>query len=168
MVKAQVIPVFWNKVDGRLNSFFFINNRNINNLVNIDIFKFIEKYVYNYENLKKREKNLLSQIYIGMITNLDKFDDISEIWKLVGWITPMSYDMIIYNNPMRELFDIKYMHMFLYENTIENKFGVFKECWEKVNMSTKNKKNILFNLPFDIICKIEEHLFKPYKIYLVY
>ena len=46
-------------------------------------------------------KNLLSQIYIGMVTNLDKFDDVSEIWKLVGWITPMSYDMIIYNNPMR-------------------------------------------------------------------
>ena len=55
-------------------------------------------------------------INIGFIYDLSTFENLSKIWKLVGWVVPIDYTNIIENTPRRKCYSVdKYEDLINYE-----------------------------------------------------
>ena len=94
--------------------------------------------------------DFLEYVKDNVVYDLSKCDKkLSEIWELVGFITPFSYENITINEPMRRVINIGEFHEILSERTSQAKFNYFKKL-----SNSKNDKNVskqICNLPDDII-----------------
>jgi hypothetical protein len=60
---------------------------------------------------------------------------LANIWKLIGWIIPFSYENIIINEPARRRMNIQEYHKQLIEQFAQSKFNYFKKlCNSKNNI----------------------------------
>lgn len=157
---SKIIPVFWNIEDGRLHIFFKMTNcffQDGEHIINMELNKYINTFLKNKDSLSDQDINLRDLINIGFIYDLSIFENLSKIWKLVGWVVPIDYTNIIENTPRRKCYSVDKYEALLYENTYENKFEVFLYQWQ---ISCHNSKSSIGTLPLDTIFTIKDVLFK--------
>ena len=158
-MNSKIIPVYWNIEDGRLHIFFKMVDcffQDGKHIINMELNKYINTFLKNKDSLSEQDKDLNKLINIGFIYDLSEFENLSQIWKLVGWVLPIDYTNIIENTPKRKCYSIDEYEALLYENTYENKFEVFLYQWQ----SCHYPKSSIGTLPLDIIFTIKDVLFK--------
>ena len=154
------IPIFWNNIDGRFETFyksFELDNKHYV-FASINSFKLIAYLKKNYLGeseylLGGKEGYYLIYILNNLVYDLSKKDkELSEIWKLVGFINPFMFEVITINEPMRRIINIGEHFENLMKKTLRTKFNFFKKFSNFKNK--ENKNNIICNLPQEIIDKI--------------
>ena len=149
------IPIYWNNVDGRLETFYKSYQSDMSNfaLISINSFKVIKylrkQYLGNLGYLSGGKKgDYINYIKENVIYDL-RDEKLQEFWELVAFITPYNYENITINEPMRRIINIGEYFEYLTHNTLKEKFNYFKK------ISSLKNKNI--NLPDDIIDLIGSH-----------
>lgn len=157
----KTVPIYWNNVDGRFETFHKSYDSSISSYVlsTISSFKIID-YIIKKDNGELpavggggKYCDYLEYVKDNVVYDLSKIDlNHSEIWKLVGFILPFMYENITINEPMRRIINIGEYHKILLEKTSQAKFYYFKEL-----SNSKSEKNIskqICQLPDEIIDKI--------------
>ena len=157
----KTVPIYWNNVDGRLETFYKSYDSSISSyvLTSISSFKIID-YIIKKDNGELeylgggKYGDYLEYVKDNVVYDLSKSvpNNVSEIWELVGFIMPFMYENITINEPMRRIINIGEYHTILLEKTSQAKFYYFKEL-----SNSKSEKNIskqICQLPDEIIDKI--------------
>ena len=153
------IPIYWNNVDGRLETFYksYQTDMSCSVLVSVDSFKVIKylrkQYLAKQGYLSGGKKgDYINYIKENVIYDLrDK--KLKEFWELVAYIThaPFNYENVTINEPMRRIINIGEYFEYLTHKTLKEKFNYFK----KIISNSLENKNI--NLPDEIIDLIGSH-----------
>lgn len=158
--RYRTIPVYWNSIDGRLETFYKSFESNLTNYVlssisSFNVISYLKKNYLGETNYVSgsQKGEFLFYIVDNVIYDISKYDkELDKIWNLVGFITPFMFESITMNEPMRRVINIGEYYEILMKKTLKTKFIYFKDLSNK-NYG-KNKSNPLCNLPEEIIDKI--------------
>jgi|APSaa5957512493_1039668.scaffolds.fasta_scaffold41788_2 hypothetical protein len=151
------VPIYWNTVDGRLETFYKAYQVDMSSSVQISISSFkVVDYIRKSDNSEigymsgGKHGDFIRDVKENVVYDLSKHEPkLAEIWELVGFITPFSYENITINEPMRRIINIGEFYEILSERTSKAKFNYFKKL-----SNSNNEKNVskqICNFPDDII-----------------
>jgi len=163
----NIVPIFWNKIDGRFCIFFIykfththIDNKNLISMSVEKLFRLIK------EDENEGFHDNIYYISQGVVSDLSNYHEINKIWKLAGWLIPFSDNEITLNNTMREQCSYQDLSGKLIGRCLVYKFRLFREIWKrklecKNTSKRKNDRCPLWLLNEDIIYNIMNILFNP-------